>query len=299
MEKTGGLILCGGKSSRMGFDKGSLRFEGETLLQRVLGRMRQVASPVVVCFAATSPSPRLPPDVLVARDEEPGRGPLWGLLEGFRALAGRAEQVLVLPVDMPFFTVDWIRRLEAGLEGQRACLCQWEGYVNALTAAYRMDLLPKLDALVTDGRMRPVFLAQDEPSRIIVVEDHWREGEGPPPMMDVDTPEAYRGALLMEGIGDPQGVPVTIEWPGSGAAEHAEMPPPSLPLFAASTLDALRWAAQLYPELQLPLERAGQPGAVRVTDQHGRVQPMEGRAALEAGMRIAVDIGKSVVGREV
>ena len=298
MEKTGGLILCGGKSSRMGFDKGALRFEGETLLQRVLGRMRQVASPVVVCFSATAPAPLLPPDVLVARDEQPERGPLWGLLEGFRVLAGKAEQALVLPVDMPFFTVDWLRRLEAGLEGQRACLCQWEGYVNALTAAYRMDLLPKLDALAAEGRMRPVFLAQDEPSRIIVVEDHWREGEGPPPMMDVDTPEAYRNALLMEGFGDPRGVPVTIEWSRSGAAEHAETLPPSLPLFAASILDALRWAARLYPELKSPLERAGQPGAVRVADQHGSVQPMDERAALEAGMRIAVDIGNSVVERE-
>ena len=52
MTSTGGLILCGGRSSRMGHDKAALRMGGETLLERVLARMRQVAGPVVVSLAA-------------------------------------------------------------------------------------------------------------------------------------------------------------------------------------------------------------------------------------------------------
>ena len=185
-------------------------------LLKMLGRMGQVASPVVVSLSAKMPAleipPNLPAEVIITRDEQPERGPLWGLLEGFRALAGIAQQVLVLPVDMPFFTVDWMRRLEAGLVGQRACLCQWEGYANALTAAYRMELLPKLEGLVAAERMRPLFLSQHEPTHVITIEDHWQPGHGPPPMMDVDTPEAYREALLLEGIGNAEGAPVTVEW---------------------------------------------------------------------------------------
>ena len=98
----------------------------------------------------------------------------------FRALAAEADRVLVMPVDMPFFSVEWMVRLLEGLEGKRAAMIRWQGFNNALTAAYRLDLLPKLEALVEQGRMRPVFLAEGEPTRVIDVEAHWREGRGLP-----------------------------------------------------------------------------------------------------------------------
>lgn len=292
MEVTGGLILCGGKSSRMGHDKATLRFEGETLLQRVLGRMGQVASPVVLSLSAKAPAPELPPnfpsEVIITRDEQPERGPLWGLLEGFRALAGKAQRILVLPVDMPFFTVDWMRRLEAGLAGERACLCQWEGFANALTAAYRMDLLPKLEALVAAERMRPLFLSQDEPTHVITVEDHWQSGQGPPPMMDVDTPEAYRDALLMEGIGNAEGVPVIVEWGDSGPGAQSSLPQSGLPLFAKTAVEALGLAGRLYPEFLPALQAAGSTGGFELLAEDGSQCGLDRQGVLGPGMRIAV-----------
>ena len=41
-----GLILCGGFSQRMGRDKASLPFGGETLLERIIGVVRQVVDEV-------------------------------------------------------------------------------------------------------------------------------------------------------------------------------------------------------------------------------------------------------------
>lgn len=288
MGTTGGLILCGGKSSRMGRDKAALRFGPETLLERVLGRMRQVAGPVAVSLAAGAAAPALPADVLVTRDAQAEQGPLWGLLEGFRALSGRVEQVLVLPVDMPFLTPDWMRRLVEGLAGQSACLYEWEGFVNALTGAYRLDLLPKLETLVAEGRMRPLFLSQGEPTRVIAVEDHWREGESPPPMMDVDTPEAYRDALLLEGIGDAGGAAVTVEFADPAQAGAAGHP---LPLFAATAGQALHWAARLYPEHEPALRRALDNGEVLSIDADGTRRAIGAHTRPAPGARLLVGAG--------
>ncbi len=263
-EGSGGLILCGGLSTRMGFDKARLRFPGGGLLERVVGRMRQVASPVVLSLAPGQAHPALPAemmgDVMAVEDSAPEQGPLQGLLEGFRALDGKCGRVLVMAVDMPFFTPPWMTRLLDGLggsEGNRACLFEFQGFVNALTAAYDMDLLPQLERLVSEGLRRPIFLSQDEPARIIPIrgdeENTAEEGTageernasaGGHPLADVDTPQAYRDALLREGVGTTGGAPVTVEFalPGEDAGEGFAA------LYANTAGEALEFSLRLYPE---------------------------------------------------
>ena len=53
----GGIVLCGGKSTRMGRPKLSLPFGDETMLSRVVRIVSQVVSPVVV-VASVDPCAR-------------------------------------------------------------------------------------------------------------------------------------------------------------------------------------------------------------------------------------------------
>src|SRR5258705_212022 len=78
----GGIVLCGGKSTRMGASKALLPFGPETMLQRVVRLLETVVSPIVVVAAADQQLPDLPPDVIVSRDEREARGPLEGLRAG-------------------------------------------------------------------------------------------------------------------------------------------------------------------------------------------------------------------------
>ena len=80
--RVGGIILCGGKSSRMGYSKAILPFGPELMLQRVVRLLSEVVSPIVVVAAPTQELPPFPSDVLIARDQREGRGPLEGLLAG-------------------------------------------------------------------------------------------------------------------------------------------------------------------------------------------------------------------------
>src|SRR5688500_9003891 len=50
--QAGGLILCGGQSSRMGLPKVTLPFGDELMLQRVYRLLSKVAQPTVVVTAA-------------------------------------------------------------------------------------------------------------------------------------------------------------------------------------------------------------------------------------------------------
>ena len=70
------IVLCGGRSSRMGQDKASLPFGDETLLDRVLRLVATVADDVVLAAAPAQP---VPAGVRVSRDATTGVGPLPAL----------------------------------------------------------------------------------------------------------------------------------------------------------------------------------------------------------------------------
>src|SRR6516162_8765549 len=91
MRQIGGIVLCGGRSERMGRPKAWLPFGDELLLPRVVRLLRQAVDPVVVVAAPDQDVPPLPDGVAVVRDEAKGRGPLQGLAAGLAALRGQAE----------------------------------------------------------------------------------------------------------------------------------------------------------------------------------------------------------------
>jgi hypothetical protein len=145
-------------------------------------------------------------------------------------------------VDLPFLTETWIERLAAGLERARAVLYQEGAVRHALTAAYRLDLLPKLERLVREGGRRPLELSAGEAPLILRVEEYWRPEQDPPPLMDVDSPGAYRDALRLDGFGDPRGVAMTLSWESSNGVQA------ELPLWAANAEEAVAIAARVLPE---------------------------------------------------
>src|SRR6185436_10190434 len=100
-ELNGGIVLAGGKSTRMGTSKALLPFGPETMLQRVVRLLGTVVAPIVVVAASDQTLPELPADTIVTRDEREGRGPLEGLRAGLKALPSRVDAAYVTSCDVP------------------------------------------------------------------------------------------------------------------------------------------------------------------------------------------------------
>jgi len=64
----GAIVLCGGKSARMGTPKALLPFGPETMLQRVVRILQEVVSPIVAVAAVGQQLPALPADVIPSKD---------------------------------------------------------------------------------------------------------------------------------------------------------------------------------------------------------------------------------------
>src|SRR5687768_11630401 len=101
--RRGAIILCGGKSSRMGQDKANLPFGPEKMLQRVVRLISEVVNPknLVVVAAPDQSLPALPVDVAVAYDSRRYRGPLEGLATGLRALEDHVDAIYATGCDVP------------------------------------------------------------------------------------------------------------------------------------------------------------------------------------------------------
>ena len=159
--RTAGIVLAGGRSTRMGRPKAALEWHGSTLLHRVAGIVgRVVDGPVVVVRAPGQELPELPPGARTVDDAREGRGPLQGLAAGLAAVGGEAKLAYVSSTDVPLLHPAFVAAVLAGgtREDVDVALPVAHGFRHPLAAAYRTSLLGAVEELIESDRMRPAFL---------------------------------------------------------------------------------------------------------------------------------------------
>jgi molybdenum cofactor guanylyltransferase len=154
----GGIILCGGKSTRMGTSKALLRFGSETMLQRVIRLLSEIVPTIVIVAAVDQELPVLPPHAVVTRDEREGRGPLEGLRAGLKTLSAEVERAYVTSCDVPLLVPAFARQMLDLSRGYDAAVMEIDGFTHPLSAVYRRSTLACVEDLLANDRLRPAFL---------------------------------------------------------------------------------------------------------------------------------------------
>lgn len=158
-----GVVLAGGRSSRMGTTKAALEWHGSTLLYRAAALLsRTVSGPVLVVASPGQELPELPAGVEVVEDPVEGVGPLQGVATALAALAGRAPAAFVCSTDMPFLHPAFVARVLRGLAPDAdVALPVARGFRQPLAAVYRTSLAGLVASLLAQGRTRPGMLYRD------------------------------------------------------------------------------------------------------------------------------------------
>lgn len=170
--RKGAIILCGGKSSRMGRDKATLPFGPELMLQRVARLIGQsvACGNTVVVAAPTQSLPELPRDILVVHDSREYRGPLEGIANGLRALADRVDAVYTTGCDVPLLMPAFVDRMFELLADFDIAVPFDGQHHHSLAAVYRPTLLPQIEKLLEADRLSPRYLFNEVRTREIPVE---------------------------------------------------------------------------------------------------------------------------------
>jgi molybdopterin-guanine dinucleotide biosynthesis protein A len=193
--RTAGIVLCGGQSKRMGRPKPWLPFGQELMLPRVVRLLAEVVDPIVAVAAAQQDLPPLPAEVAVVRDAQQGRGPLQGIAAGLSALHGQAEAAYVSSCDVPFLQPAFIRRMIELLGPHMICVPHVGEYLHPLAAVYRLEVLPAVERLLAEDRLRPYFLFEAVPTRVIEASELRETDPRLDSLRNLNTPEKYEQAL--------------------------------------------------------------------------------------------------------
>ena len=207
MVRAGGVVLCGGRSTRMGSPKALLPFGGETMLQRVVRLLGAVVSPLVVVAAPDQALPELPASVIVTRDEREGRGPLEGLRAGLTALPADVEMAYVTSCDVPLLVPAFVDRMVALLGDDDIAVMEIDGFPHPLSAVYRRRTLPHVEALLAADRLRPVFLFDAVRTRRVSPAEMTAVDPELLTLRNLNTPQDYLDALATAGLPPPLPVP--------------------------------------------------------------------------------------------
>ena len=147
-----GFILAGGDSTRFGRDKATALYEGEALIDRCLGRLREVGvSQSIVTPDRTRYSDR---EVCILAEEREGLGPVEGLRVALETC--RRPWALVLAVDMPRVDHAMLSALmsQADEEDHALCFLDSDGRRHPFPGIYRTTLAPLVARMSDAGSMQ-------------------------------------------------------------------------------------------------------------------------------------------------
>jgi len=149
-DKLTGVILAGGKSRRIGYNKALLRVGGKTIIERVLASLKEITD--VLLIVTNSPEEYAFLNIPMAQDIVPGKGAFGGI---YTALAfSDTPYSLVAACDMPFLSSDFLRYMAELKVGYDIVIPKHSLGYEPLCAIYAKTCMPKIEHLLKAGRLK-------------------------------------------------------------------------------------------------------------------------------------------------
>lgn len=183
------VILAGGKSTRMGFDKQLLKMNNRPIVQHLITLLSSRFNDIMI--ASSTPELYDHGNVRVIEDIYKDAGPLGGIHSAL--VKAKNDAVFVIACDMPFVEISYIdymlSRLKVG--NYDACLTSRGDYLETFHAFYCRSSLPVLEDDLANGK-NSVHRFARKINSLIIAEDvaqaylpGWRA------FMNLNTPEEY------------------------------------------------------------------------------------------------------------
>ncbi len=141
-----GIILSGGKSTRMGRDKGLIKLNGKPMIQHVIDHIEPICDQLLISANDKSYKDFGFP---VYHDEIDEIGPAGGILSCFKH--SKHEKNIIISCDLPFASTQFIRKL-LDLSGDYEITLPMSGtHYQPLCAVYSRQVYPVFEKTVNKG----------------------------------------------------------------------------------------------------------------------------------------------------
>jgi molybdopterin-guanine dinucleotide biosynthesis protein A len=180
-----GIILAGGRSTRMGSDKAMLDYGNGPIVQALIGQLIPWCAEVLVVSSRHAESQF--GGARIVPDEREGMGPLMGILSGLEA--SERDRCFVIGCDIPHVSIEALMLLyDAVQDADVAALSVAKGHVEPLYAVYRRTVRTMARKLLDGGERRVQALLQSCNTATVTLPDSgW--------FANVNTPHDFRSYL--------------------------------------------------------------------------------------------------------
>jgi molybdopterin-guanine dinucleotide biosynthesis protein A len=177
-----GLVLSGGRSTRMGVDKSTLEYHGLPQLRYMVDLLAEVCNEAFISTRIDQP---VAEGLRVLPDAFDIPGPLNGILTAMQRKPDLAW--LVVAVDMPKVDKNVLDNLINGRDGSKLATCFFnvhENFPEPLLTLWEPSALPRLLQFIATGKISPREFLQNHDVKLIRPED-------PAILLNINSPDEY------------------------------------------------------------------------------------------------------------
>lgn len=133
--KATGVVLSGGRSSRMLTNKAFVEVQGHKIIDSVLGKLSAVMDDIILVTNDPDTYEKYQTkSVRIVTDIIPGKGPLSGIHAGI--VHAKHDYIAAVACDMPFLDMGFINYMIGQVEGWQAVVPKIGDYFQPLCAVY-------------------------------------------------------------------------------------------------------------------------------------------------------------------
>jgi molybdopterin-guanine dinucleotide biosynthesis protein A len=214
IEELGAVVLCGGSSSRMGYEKFKLPFLGKTFLECVVEQLLPtVDGPVVIVgnrknvaeiVELTKTIELFQTDrIRILADEIDGLGPVEGIRVGLKEVQSNCRWAFVTCCDTPLIKPLFVRFLAHDISDSRIEAIVPKDHartphrIYGMSAIYQTspDTIAKIDSLIQEKNLRVSSLSDALFTLHVPVEDIRSVDENLTSFLNLNNPQEYREFL--------------------------------------------------------------------------------------------------------
>jgi molybdopterin-guanine dinucleotide biosynthesis protein A len=148
-----GIILSGGKSLRMGQDKGLMAFEGKPMIQHVIDHIEPLCDQILIS-ANKEEYNRLGYPVI--KDDIRDIGPAGGIISCLPH--ARHEKCIIISCDLPLASTSFIQKLIKLSDNYEITLPEYDGNIQPLCGIYQTDIYERFQKIVQTGQLTMKYL---------------------------------------------------------------------------------------------------------------------------------------------
>ncbi|MFD3155797.1 molybdenum cofactor guanylyltransferase [Haloimpatiens sp. FM7330] len=144
------VILAGGKSSRMGFDKQILKIGNKTVMESVIEKLKKEFEEIII--VTNKPELYTNSPYKIVCDEIKEKGPLSGIHVGLKESS--SKYAYFIACDMPNVNIQYIRYMKSKIKNIQvdACVTENSKRIEPFNAFYCKSIIPKIEIQILKNK---------------------------------------------------------------------------------------------------------------------------------------------------